>query len=509
MLKIENLTKSFGPVTVLKRASETFHSRAVHGLVGANGAGKSTLIKILSGFHPASAGSILLEGRKVAFSSPRDAFAAGIRTLQQETDVNLFTSLTVLDNIVLRTENRRGWQRLVQRADRANARRRLALVGADDIPLSRPVAQLPLARRQQVALASALDENARVLILDEPTAALDRHDAERLLSVLDRLRQHGAAIIYVSHHLPEVIGLADRVTVLREGQVIDRFEVPADRDPAVLQPRLVVSMMGTASGERAPGERPVLDKVAAKKSPPLLRIDGLVTESVDRISFTIQEGEVVVLTGLLGAGMGAVLKAVYGLQPVRAGRLEIAGRVVPWGRPADMVRRGVGLVPDDRQRLGLHLDESIVWNSTLPVFDALSGAIGFLHDGRLRPTAEEVAQRVHLVASRLTFPARALSGGNQQKLVLAKWLTTRRKLILLHEPTRGVDVSTRNQIYALLRRLVQDEGMAILCATYDFDEALRLGDRIIVMRRGTIAWETAGESPTERQLMDAAMGGQP
>jgi ABC-type sugar transport system ATPase subunit len=506
MLRVEDLTKSFGPITVLDGVSEHFQAGSIHGLIGANGAGKSTLIKIVSGLQPGSFGKVVLDGRATAFASPQDAYSAGIRTLQQETDVNLFTSLTVVENIVLRTRNRGGFRRLIRHGDLARARERLALVGGGDIPLRKIVGDLPLAKRQQVALASALDEQARVLILDEPTAALDRKSAKRLLEVIRSIRDHGAAIILVTHHLPEIVEVADRVTVLREGRVADRFEMPPAREPGAILPRIIASMTGNSAAEPRAGEAcatPVSTATAGAR----LQVENLVADSIINVSFAVEAGQVVTLTGLVGSGTSAVLQCIYGLRRAGGGRLRLDGEMLPWSDPSRMANRGIGMVPDDRQHLGLHLQHSIVWNSTLPVLSRFSGPFGFLAESRLIRATQAVSKRVNLVASALSLPVAALSGGNQQKVVIAKWLTTPRKLLLLDEPTRGVDVGTRQQIYRLLRDLARQEGLAVLCSTYDFNEAIHLSDRILVMKRGEIVAERRAGEATEESLMDLAMGG--
>ena len=505
MLRVDNLTKAFGPITVLHGVSEFFQGGSVHALIGSNGAGKSTMIKIASGLQPASSGKIYLDGAETAFDRPQDAYAAGIRTLQQETDVNLFTSLTVAENIALRTRNRPGFQRLIQAGDLEQTKARLALVGAAQIPLRKIVGDLPLAQRQQVALASALDKDARVLILDEPTAALDRKDAERLLDVIRSIRNHGAAIIFVSHHLPEVVEIADRVTILREGRLADRFEMPPERDPAVVLPRIIAGMTGQGRAEKPVRVTPVR-RGTAPAAGKLLEVENLSAEAVRGISFSVDAGEVVSLTGLLGAGTSAVLQCLYGLRPVSSGRLRLGGEAVSWGKPHVMARRGFGLVPDDRQHLGLHLQQNITWNITLPVLNLFSRLFGYLSEGTLAHATQPASSRVNLVASSPSLPVMALSGGNQQKVVIAKWLTTPRKLLLLDDPTRGVDVNTRQQIYRLLRDLAQENSLAVLCSTYDFDEAIQLSDRIIVMKHGEIIAEADAGETSEQDLMDLAMG---
>ena len=506
MLQLKALTKAYGPSVVLSGFTERFEAGRIYGLIGANGAGKSTLIKLVSGVVRPTSGSIALDGTEVEFASPRDAYDLGIRTLQQETDNNLYTSLSVIENIVLRTKARSGAQRLIRAGDRIDARRRLGVIGAERTPLDRRLSDLPLAHRQEIALACALDDEARLLILDEPTASLDAADVGRLMAAIRAIRDRGASVIYVSHHLDEVVDLVDTVIVLRGGATVDRFDIDEEgRRTGAAKERIITGMLGRPAAE-------IVTRPAGMPTPKavdddvLLRLSDIVSPTLGGVSLSAQAGEIVVLTGLVGSGCDDLLRIAYGLERPVSGSIKILGKRLGRNSPRKAIVSGAGFVPSDRARLGLHLNERISWNATLPILRQLSAALGLLGGRRIAENAAAARRRLQIVAREDDPFARSLSGGNQQKVVLAKCLASDPKLVLLVEPTRGVDVGTRAQIYEILRGLAA-KGAAVVCATYDFDEAALLGDRIVVLRRGRIAEELTGGGVTELDVARAAMGG--
>lgn len=505
MLQLEALTKAYGPSVVLTGFTETFEAGRIYGLIGANGAGKSTLIKLVSGVAQPTSGRMSLDGSEISFNSSRDAYDLGIRTLQQETDNNLYTSLSVIENIVLRTNARPGAQRLIQPGDRAEARRRLAVIGAERTPLDRRLSELPLAHRQEIALACALDNNARLLILDEPTASLDSADVGRLMSAIRAIRDRGASVVYVSHHLDEVVDLVDTVIVLRGGATVDRFNVDDEgRRTGDAKERIISGMLGPAAHMAARPDG--ASRCGAGAGEVSLRLADIVSPTLAGVSLSARAGEVVVLTGLVGSGCDDLLHIAYGLEQPASGSVEILGKRLRRNSPRKAIAAGAGFVPSDRARQGLHLDERISWNATLPILRRLSTAAGLLSRRRIAESAGAARRRLQIVSRESDPLARSLSGGNQQKVVLAKCLADDPKLVLLVEPTRGVDVGTRAQIYEILRGLAA-KGAAIVCATSDFDEAAQLGDRIVVLRRGRIADELSGAQATEIDVARAAMGG--
>jgi rhamnose transport system ATP-binding protein len=495
LVSLTGVAKSFGAVQALRDARLDLYPGEAHALVGENGAGKSTLIKILAGRYRPDAGRIELDGVPVRFNDTAAAMAAGIAVIYQEPA--LFGDLTVAENLFIGRQPR-GRFGLIDRA--AMRRRASALFERLGVPLDpdRPAKGLSIADQQLVEIAKAISLDARVLVMDEPTAALSGVEVERLFGVVRALRDDtanggGTAILFISHRFDEVEALCRRVTVMRDGA-----HVSTDLLEEVGVEELVRRMVGRDLGAMFP-------KQEVEPGPVVLDVDGLTRAGVCRdVSFQVRAGEIVALAGLVGAGRSEVVQAVFGVEARDAGTVRVAGRELPAGDPRAAIRAGVALVPEDRRQQGLLLDLSVMRNATLPSRRRLS-RFGFLVGGAERRAAAEWGARLGAKYGRLTDAAGTLSGGNQQKVVLAKWLATDPKVLIVDEPTRGIDVGTKAEVHRLLSGLAAD-GVAVLMVSSELLEVLGMADRVLVMREGRLAGELPRAEATEEAVMRLATG---
>ena len=483
-LSMRGISKSFGPVQALQDVALDLHAGRVHALMGENGAGKSTLVKVLAGMHRPTAGTVSAGGDDVQFASPRDATAAGVAVVHQE--LLLFGELPVVENIFSGhyLRNRLGladWA-----AMRIRARSLLAELDCRDIDVDRKVASLSVAQRQRVEIARALNQNARVLILDEPTAALAERDADRLLEVVLRLRDRGVAILYVSHRMNEIFRIADEMTVLRDGQYVATVKA-CDTTEA----DLVALMVGRSIDQ-------IFPKTEAEIGAPVLEVEGLTSGPlVQGASLTVRAGEIVGLAGLVGSGRTELALTLFGITPATSGRIQIDGQEVKINSARAARDAGIAYVPEDRGLQGLVKAMTIRENISMAVLDRLSPG------GRLNRAAEvKVAQdgfaRLGVRASGIEQVVGQLSGGNQQKVVIAKWLETGPKLLILDEPTRGIDVGAKSEIHRLMGEMAQ-QGLAILMISSELPEVLAMSDRVLVVAEGRITAElTRAEATPER-----------
>ena len=501
ILRALHLTRRFGSVVALRDVSFDLHAGEVHAICGENGAGKSTLIKVLGGVHPHGSyeGRIEVAGSEARFRSPRDAVAAGIAVIHQE--LSFVDELTVAENICLGMEPTQ-WRFWLDRAEAL--RRATAVLERFGIALdpAAPMSTLGVGQKQLVEIVKALARDSRILILDEPTAALASHEVERLLTIVADLRKRGIACVYVSHRLDEVFRIADRISVLRDGTTVCTLPAAAADEATVIR-----HMVG----------REITDVYARVQRPPgaaLLEVadlavaDGNGKTRLSGISFSLHAGEVLGIGGLMGAGRTELLMHLFGAWGRRsAGRVTLAGGAVP-DNPAAVLRAGMALVSEDRRRFGLHLEESIAFNLSLSSLDEISRA------GLLQRRAEEErntasARTLRIKADTLALPVGRLSGGNQQKVVLGKALLTRPRVVLLDEPTRGIDIGARLEIYRLIDGLRAD-GCAVLLVSSDLPELIGLSDRILMLRDGTIGGRFDTDASIRPEtLMQAAIGAAP
>ncbi|MCX7799767.1 MAG: sugar ABC transporter ATP-binding protein [Fimbriimonadales bacterium] len=482
LLRTEGLGRSFGGVRALDSVSLTIREGEVHAICGENGAGKSTLIRIVCGALRPSEGRVLWRGSPLPEGVHR-CEQAGVCAIHQE-PVS-FPELSAVDNVFLGWEPRRG-PLLDAAAMRRRTREALEELG-ETVPLDRPVGELAMAQRQMVALARALVRECRLLILDEPTAALSAREVRALFRSVRRLRERGVAVLYVSHRLEEVFALADRITVLRDGRLVETMEARAtDREGLI---RRMVGRELTALGawtESAGGEA--------------LRLEDLTLRGAfERVSLTVRSGEVVGLSGLVGAGRTELLEAVYGLRRPDAGRVVVGGEPLRPGSVRSALAAGVALVPEDRQRKGLIASWPVAWNVSMASLAQVSrwGWIRFRVEDA---NAEEMAAALRIKCAGVRAAASSLSGGNQQKVVLAKGLRLAPRVLLLDEPTRGVDVAAKREVHQLVRRLAS-QGAAVLAASSDMTELLALCDRILALRGGRVSGELPRSEFSEAALL--------
>nr|WP_049782821.1 sugar ABC transporter ATP-binding protein [Deinococcus geothermalis] len=492
VLALQHASKSFGPVRALSDVSLELYSGEAHALLGENGAGKSTLVKILSGVHRADGGELWVDGQLRVFHSPAEARDAGIAIIYQEP--TLFPDLTVAENVLMgRQPLRRG--RIDRRAMLTHVGRILQELGVPLDP-ARPVRGLSIADQQLVEIAKALSFQARVLIMDEPTAALTGQETERLFRVVRTLRARGAAVLLITHRLEEAFAECQRFTIMRDGRWVSSGPAAAYTIDSVVR-----GMVGRDVRELYP-------KLPVTPGEVALEVRGLSRRGVFRdVSFVVRRGEIVGLAGLVGAGRSEVARSIFGIDPRDAGEVRVQGRTIPAGNTQAAMRAGIGLVPEDRRQQGLVMDLSIERNATLTVLNRLRR--GWLMDRTAETqTASDWTSRLRLKAHRLTDPVSTLSGGNQQKVVLAKWLATGPAVLIVDEPTRGVDVGAKAEVHRTLAELAAG-GLAVVMISSDLPEVLGMADRILVMREGALVGELSRQDASEEAVMYLATGQQP
>ena len=497
LLQLRGITKRFPGVLALDGVDFALTAGEVHALVGENGAGKSTLIKIISGVHQPDAGRIDYLGTPVTFPTPRAAADRGITVIYQE--VALFPDLTVLENLYVGAYPRRPLLRHSGRgrrvdwmAMRARAQDVAASLGVK-LDLEAPVHRLSAAQQQLVEIARALLRDARVIIMDEPTGPLTQQDAARLFSLIRQLRSRGVGIIYISHRLEEIFEVADRLTVLRDGRRIVAMPVGE-----TTREMLIHHMVGRTLDTLYP-------HTARQTGPPVLEVEGLGTSgALTDVSFTLGRGEILGLAGLVGSGRTTLAHAIFGIVPPGRGRIKLDGvdaRIAHAGRAREL---GIAYVPEERQRQGLVLPFSVSENLSLVILRRLS-RLGFINHASERTVAHDVVRRLDIRTPGIGVPAATLSGGNQQKVVVGKWLAAQPRVLIMDEPTRGVDVGAKAEIHRLMSELA-GRGLAILLISSELPELLGMSDRIMVMHRSRIAGELSRGQATQEKIMAMATG---
>ena len=489
-LRMIGVSKSFPGVLALDKVDLDVLPGEVHVLLGENGAGKSTLMKILSGAVRRDAGEIELDGQRVDIESPRDAQALGVRIIYQE--LTLVPYLTAAENIFLGREPCSVPGFVDTKRMREEAAKLLETLGLRLDP-DRPVREMGIAQQQMVEVAKALVGNARVLVMDEPTSALTNTEIDELFAAINRLTARGTAIIYISHRLEEVSRIGNRVTVLRDGR-----KIATHRIGEVDIPHLIRLMANRDLAEHFPKRR-------VPPGRPLLEVRGLRRAGVlDDINLTVHAGEVVGVAGLLGAGRTEMARAIVGADRRDAGEIRVNGDVVRLDHPADAIRRGIGFMPEDRKTQGLIQLLSVGENTTLPALDRFSRG-GLLNRRAAAAAASKLVKDLRIRTPGLDQPVAQLSGGNQQKVVLAKWLATGADVLIMDEPTRGIDIGAKVEIYELMNQLTA-RGAGILMISSELTEVLGMSDRILVMRGGRIVAEFDSANVTQENVLRAALG---
>lgn len=490
ILNTHGLTMAFGGVEVLKDVNLALYPGEIHGLVGENGAGKSTLAKIIAGIHQPKRGTIELRGQPVVITDPRAAMALGIALIHQEPLT--FPDLEVAENIFVGRQptqaGRVNWGAMYQQAGEL-----LAALGVQIDPRAK-VQGMSIADQQMIEMAAALSQDAKILFMDEPTASLTPSEVAHLFTNMRRLRDQGAAVVFISHRLEEVFEICDRVSVLRDGELV------GERRPKAASPDEIIRLM-VGRPLSALFQRPE----NALEGRAMLEVSGLSrTRKFEAISFQVRAGEIVGVAGLVGAGRTDVARALMGLLQVDAGEVRIDGHPVRIGSPREALARGLAYVPEDRQHHGLLMPFSVSQNATLAMLERLARR-GWLQDKVERRRTLEYVERLRIALRQVGQSVRELSGGNQQKVVLSKWLMTQPKILILDEPTRGIDIGAKAEVHRLMGELVA-QGLAILMISSELPEILAMSDRILVMREGRLVSHFDNRGVTQEQVIAAATG---
>jgi rhamnose transport system ATP-binding protein len=492
-VELKGVRKVFGSVVALQNGRLSLHSGEVHALLGENGAGKSTLVKILAGVHAPSAGEFRVNGQPARFQRPSDARKAGIAVIYQEP--TLFGDLSITENIYMGRQRVDRWGRLQhQEMEGAVA----ALLGRLGVRLdaSRIIRGLSIADQQIVEIAKALSQNAKVLIMDEPTAALSKREVQQMFAIVRRLRDEGVAVLFITHRLEEVFELTQRVTIMRDGACV--FSGPT-RD--LTSESIVSHMVGRALDDYYPRPDVVPGDV-------VLNVKNLCRAGVfHHINLQVRRGEIVALAGLVGAGRSEVIRAIFGIDPVDSGEVSINGKPLTLGDPSLAVASGLAMVPEDRRMQGLVMQASIARNATLTIIDRLT-RFGFMPRRSEAEAADHWGKKLKLKSSDLQNPVSTLSGGNQQKVVIGKWLATNPIVLFIDEPTRGIDVGAKAEVYRTMKQLVED-GLAVLMVSSELPEVLGMADRVLVLHEGRITAELLRGEMNEESIMAAALGHAP
>ena len=494
LLTMRGIVKQFPGARALDGVDLDVRAGEVHCLLGQNGAGKSTLIKVLAGAHQPDEGEILLDGAPVTIHNPVAGLKLGVATMYQELDV--VDGLSVAENVYLGHELATGGfsQR---RAAAQNTRKLLARLGHSSISPHREVGTLSAAGKQIVSMARALSHDARVIVMDEPSAVLDSEEVTNLFRVVRDLTSQGIAVVYISHRLEEIRQIGDRITVLKDGRTVAQGLAVADTPT----PELIRLMTGRNVEYAIPRRPPV-----PADAPVVVSVDELgLRGSFENVSFEVRAGEVVGLAGLVGSGRSEILESVFGARRATSGTVEIAGKKLRAGSVPDAVRSGVGLCPEERKSQGLLLDEPVYRNITLSTFSRTANA-GFLDEAEEKREAGKQITSLDVRPADGDRHARTLSGGNQQKVLLARWLVHGCRVLLLDEPTRGVDVGARAEIYALIAQLAA-QGTAVLVVSSEIEEVLGLADRVLVVSEGRVVHEGPAAEIDEHRVLDLVMEG--
>ncbi|MDW4525031.1 sugar ABC transporter ATP-binding protein [Rossellomorea marisflavi] len=491
-IRMEHIHKAFGQNKVLEGVDVHIRGGEVHALMGENGAGKSTLMNILTGLHKKDQGTITIDGVEKTFDNPKQAEEFGIAFIHQE--LNIWPEMTVLDNLFINKEPITSFGLIQTQKMKAVANKQFDRL-AISIPLHKEAGKCSVGEQQMIEIAKALMTDAKVIIMDEPTAALTDREIEKLFDVIRSLKESGVSIVYISHRMEEIFTICDTITVMRDGRTVDTTPIPETNFNDVVR-----KMVG----------RELTDRFPERNSNPgatILEVKGLTRKGVfENVSFQVREGEIVGVSGLMGAGRTEIMRTIFGLDGKYEGDILVAGKNVTVKNPNQAVELGLGFITEDRKEEGLILDFSIKDNIVLP------SLFSFTKNGMIKDKQEE--EFVELLIKRLTIKtesamtsAKNLSGGNQQKVVIAKWIGIGPKVLILDEPTRGVDVGAKREIYQLMNELT-DRGVAIIMVSSELPEVLGMSDRVIVIHEGRVSGEVTGKEATQEKIMTLATGGQ-
>jgi len=492
LLELTNITKTFPGVKALNAVNFSARRGEIHALIGENGAGKSTLIKIISGIYNKDSGDIRINGEKIEISSPKEARQNGISTIHQE--LNLVPFLTVLENFWVGREDdftKMFLNKQKMRSQTETIFKRLEI----NIPLDVPVKKLSVANQQMVSIARAISEEAKILIMDEPTARLTADEINILFSTIKKLAEQGVTIIYISHRLEEIFQLAHRITILKDGEVQGTIPI---KEATVSN---IVNMMVGQNYENR------FKKVQIDPGDKVLEcIDLCDKTKLKNVSFSVRSGEIVGVVGPVGSGRTELVKAIFGDNPIHSGKIIVDGKVVHPKNPASAIKNGIALIPEDRRGEGLIMHMDVAENVTLPTFAQWS-PLGFLRRRLDHKIAKEIAKKVDIRMASITQRVRYLSGGNQQKVVVSKWLVKKSRLFLMDEPTAGIDVGAKAEIYNLVSNLVS-EGAGVIFISSEIPEVVNISDRILVMRSGTIVKQFDRSEASEEKILNVILGGE-
>lgn len=490
-IEMTNIHKAFGKNTVLSGVSFDLVTGEVHALMGENGAGKSTLMNLLTGLYSLDQGTIQIDGKETAFKNPKEAEQHGIAFIHQE--LNIWPDMTVLENLFIGKEIYTKLGLLDTKKMKVLAQKQLDRLSVN-LSLDQEAGSCSVGQKQMIEIAKALMTDAKVIIMDEPTAALTEREIEKLFQVIESLKKEGVSIVYISHRMEEIFAICDRITIMRDGKTVDTKAIPETNFHEVVK-----KMVGRELTDRYPERTPstgdiVLEvKQASRKG------------QFQDINFSVKAGEIVGVAGLMGAGRTEMMRSLFGLDPLDQGEIWVHGKKAVIKKPSDAVKLGIGFITEDRKDEGLMLDASIRENIGLPNLKSFSPK-GLIDKKTEQDFVDLLIKRLTIKTASSDISARSLSGGNQQKVVIAKWIGIQPKVLILDEPTRGVDVGAKREIYQLMNELT-DRGVAILMVSSELPEILGMSDRVLVIHEGTISGELDKSEATQERIMTLATGG--
>ncbi|HEN9348016.1 TPA: sugar ABC transporter ATP-binding protein [Streptococcus agalactiae] len=489
-IDMRNISKSFGTNKVLEKIDLELQSGQIHALMGENGAGKSTLMNILTGLFPASTGTIYIDGEERTFSNPQEAEEFGISFIHQE--MNTWPEMTVLENLFLGREIKTTFGLLNQKLMRQKALETFKRLGVT-IPLDIPIGNLSVGQQQMIEIAKSLLNQLSILVMDEPTAALTDRETENLFRVIRGLKQEGVGVVYISHRMEEIFKITDFVTVMRDGVIVDTKETSLTNSD-----ELVKKMVGRKLEDYYPEKHSEIGPVA-------FEVSNLYGDNFEDVSFYVRKGEILGFSGLMGAGRTEVMRTIFGIDKKKSGKVKIDDQEITITTPSQAIKQGIGFLTENRKDEGLILDFNIKDNMTLPSTKDFSKH-GFFDEKTSTTFVQQLINRLYIKSGRPDLEVGNLSGGNQQKVVLAKWIGIAPKVLILDEPTRGVDVGAKREIYQLMNELA-DRGVPIVMVSSDLPEILGVSDRIMVMHEGRISGELSRKEADQEKVMQLATGG--